>query len=67
MTLQSDLQFGFTGDCCPPMASLLVTEGLAENRDEKPPTCVAALDACKLFDVVDHASLLSKFDGMASG
>lgn len=57
---QSDMQFGFTAGCSPAMASLVVTEGIAESRDRKQPLYCAALDACKAFDVVDHNSLLLK-------
>jgi hypothetical protein len=54
---QSQLQFGFTKGKSPLMAALLSSEVIAEGLDTKRPTYIAALDAQKAFDVVDHAIL----------
>ena len=57
---QHPLQFGFTKDKSPMMASLLCTEAIAEGMDNKTPIYLAALDSQKAFDVVDHTSLKVK-------
>jgi hypothetical protein len=57
---QVDLQFGFTKGRSPYMATLLITEALAEARDTKREVYVCSLDARKAFDVVQHATLLFK-------
>ena len=54
---QSELQFGFTKSRNPVMAALVLTEAIAEARDQDTPLYVATLDASKAFDVVDHTSL----------
>lgn len=52
------MQFGFTSGCSPSMASLMVfSEGIAECKDHKIPTFIAALDACKAFDREGHSCL----------
>ena len=58
--VQSNLQYGFTEGKSPTMAALLVTEALAENKDLKQPTFMAALDVRKAFDVVWQDSLFQK-------
>lgn len=57
---QHPLQYGFTKDKSPMMASLLCTEAIAEGLDNKTPIYLAALDSQKAFDVVDHNSLKVK-------
>lgn len=57
---QHNLQFGFTQGRSPMMAALICTETIAEGLDNKQPIYVAALDAQKAFDVVDHTSLKLK-------
>ena len=56
----NDLQFGFTSGRSPSMASLLITEAIAQAKEEKKPLYAASLDARKAFDVVDQNLLLSK-------
>ena len=56
----SDLQFGFTRERSPSMASLLITEALAEAKYLKTPLFVASLDARKAFDVVVQDIMLKK-------
>ena len=57
---QSGLQYGFTRGRSPAMASLLITESLAEAADMKEDIYVCSLDARKAFDVVSHNRLKTK-------
>ena len=59
----SDLQFGFTGGRAPCMASLIITEAIADARSSRSPLYIASLDAKKAFDVVDHHILKVKLFG----
>ena len=45
----------------PSMASLVVSETIANAKDGGKPLYVATLDACKTFNVVVQNSLLNKF------
>ena len=56
----SGLQFGFTEGRSPAMASLLVTEAIAETRETKEQLYICSLDARKAFDVVSHQRLKLK-------
>ena len=56
----SHLQFGFTTGLSPTMASLCLTEAIATAKAEKKELHVAALDAQKAFDVVNHDKLKYK-------
>ena len=56
----SELQFGFTKGCTPTMATLLLTESIAESRINHLPLFIASLDARKAFDVVNHSKLKTK-------
>jgi hypothetical protein len=56
----SHLQFGFTPGLSPTMASLCLTEAIADAKKEKKELFVAALDAQKAFDVVNHEKLKFK-------
>ena len=56
----NDLQFGFTKCRSPSMASLLITESIAEAMQEKQGLYIASLDARKAFDVVSQNILLNK-------
>ena len=56
----SDLQFGFTANRSPSMASLLLTEAILEAKSTKKPLHIISLDARKAFDVVDHTILKQK-------
>ena len=57
---QSTVQFGFTQNLNPSMATLLITEAANEARELKSPLWVCTLDAKKAFDTVDHNSLVRK-------
>ncbi len=57
---QHPLQFGFTRDLSPQMATLGVTEVMATAKAEKMPLYIVALDAQKAFDVVSHEILIRK-------
>ena len=56
----SNLQFGLTADRAPTMASLSLTECIAEAKDNGTDLFVASLDARKAFDVVSHPILKRK-------
>ena len=56
----SNLQFGFTKDSSPAMATLCLTEAAAEAKDTGHHLYVATLDAQKAFDVVSHNLLKMK-------
>ena len=56
----NDLQFGFSCGRSPSMATLLITEAIAEARHSKTSLYVASLDARKAFDVVNHTKLKKK-------
>ena len=58
--LQSDLQVGFTNNRSPSMASLIITEAIADSRKSKRPLVITSLDARKAFDVVNHYQLKVK-------
>ena len=58
--LTSGLQFGFTAGRSPSMATLCLTEVIANAKDLKEPLYVATLDAQKAFDVVCHDKLKLK-------
>ena len=57
---QNDLQFGFTRNLSPFMASLIITEALAEAHDTMTELYACSLDARKAFDVVYHPLLKLK-------
>ena len=54
------LQFGFTKGRSPLHAAFLLTEAIAESKDNGEPLFVASLDVEKAFDTVQHNSLLDK-------
>ena len=54
------LQFGFAIGKSPSMATLLVTEAIAEAKANRTPLYIATLDARKAFDVVNHQVLKTK-------
>ena len=56
----SQLQFGFTVNRSPTMASLLLTEAMLEAKTTRKTLHIISLDAKKAFDVVDHAILKKK-------
>ena len=58
------MQFGFTKERSPSMASLIITESIAEARSKKQELNVASLDARKAFDVVSHPILMKKLYDM---
>ena len=55
---QNPLQRGFTEKASSVNAELLLTEVLAESRDNKEPVYIQFLDARKAFDVVWHDGML---------
>ncbi len=57
---KNGLQFGFSHGCSPSMASLIITEAVAEAKGSKQQLYIASLDARKAFDVVSQPLLLSK-------
>lgn len=57
---QSGLQFGFTQGRSPSMASLMVTEAIAESKDCGQGLYICSVDARKAFDVVYHPKLKHK-------
>lgn len=50
-------QYGFTQGLSPILATLSLTECIADAKAKKKPLYVATLDASKAFDVVDHNML----------
>ena len=56
----SGLQFGFTSGKSPTMATVCLTEAIANAKDSRQPLYVATLDAQKAFDVVRHEELKRK-------
>ena len=64
----SNMQFGFTQNRSPSMASLIITESIAMANHEKRDLFAASLDAKKAFDVVNQPLLLKKlYDIGATG
>ncbi len=57
---QDSLQFGFTEGCSPSMASLIISEAVAESVDIGKNAYICSLDARKAFDVVSHQKLKLK-------
>ena len=55
-----DLQFGFTKDRQPTMATLCLTENIAHAKDTNKDLWITTLDAQKAFDVVRHSTLKFK-------
>ena len=58
--IQDDLQFGFTKNRSPSMASLLLNEAFVEAKETKTGIAVVTLDVQKAFDTVFWASNLRK-------
>ena len=56
----SNLQRGFTSNTSSLSAALIVSELMNEAKDNGNNLYLASLDACKAFDVVNHASLLRR-------
>ena len=57
---QNPLQRGFSKDIAPTNASLLLTEVIADSRDNNESLYAAFIDASNAFDVVWHESMLRK-------
>ena len=55
-----DTQFSFTKGRSPVQATIVMSELLAEAKDEKKTLVVTSLDIMKAFDVISHAHLLRK-------
>lgn len=60
----NELQFGFTKNRSPSMASLLISESIAEARSSKSQLFAASLDAKKAFDVVSQPILMNKLSAL---
>ncbi len=62
----SNLQRGFTSETTSlsSPATLIVSELINEAKDHGKSLFLASLDACKAFDVVNHASLLRKLQNL---
>jgi hypothetical protein len=57
---QNPLQKGFTKSTSPNQVAVIITELIAEAKDNKSPLLIAYMDAEKAFDKVWQASLLRK-------
>ena len=55
---QSPLQFGFTEKRSPTDCALILTEAIAEAKDQKSALYITLMDVSKAFDTVDHGSML---------
>ena len=56
---QDPLQFVFTAGCSRSICALLITEVIAEAKDNSNPLYITFLDSSKAFDMVDHTVLLT--------
>ncbi len=56
---QSCLQMGFTEGCSPVHACLILTEAIAEARDQNETPKITFMDASKAFDIVCHRGMLN--------
>ena len=57
--MQSPYQFGFSKGCSPIYAALLLTEVVAEARDNKNELIVTLMDTSKALNVVSHTGMLN--------
>jgi hypothetical protein len=55
---QNELQFGFTQGVSPIYAAVVITEILAEAKDNRTPLYITFMDTAKAFDVVQHPVML---------
>ena len=55
---QSRLQKGFTSGCSSLNATLILSECINESKNNKEELLFTTLDTQKMFDVVDHNSML---------
>ena len=56
---QSRLQFGFSHGCSPVMAALILSEVIANAKDNDEELIITLLDTSKAFDVVSHPIMLN--------
>ena len=52
-------QYGFTEECSPSICALMVTEAIADAKDNDTPLYISFMDSSKAFDMVDHTVLLN--------
>ena len=64
LSKQSKLQRGFTPKCSSTNAALMITESIAEAKDNKTPLYATFLDVTKAFDVVQHSILMNDIQQM---
>jgi hypothetical protein len=57
---QNLMQRGFTEHCSSTNAAFILTEAIAEAKDNKHPLYVTYMDASKAFDIVWHNTMLAK-------
>jgi ribosomal protein L31 len=60
LEFQSRLQFGFTQNASPNVASVIITEAIQEATMNQETLYIAFMDTKKAFDVVSHDALLRK-------
>ena len=59
LSKQSKIQRGFTPKCSSTNAALMITESIAETKDNKTPLNVTFPDVTKAFDAVQHSILMN--------
>ena len=64
LSKQSKLQRGFTPKCSSTSAALMITESIAEAKDNKTPLYATFLNVTKAFDVVQHSILMNDIQQM---
>ena len=64
---QNPMQKGFTERCSSTNAAFILTEAIAEAKDNNQPLYVTYMDASKAFDIVWHNTMLSKLHDRGVG
>ena len=52
-------QYGFTEKCSPSICALVITEAIAEAKDNDTPLFISFMDSSEAFNMVDHTILLN--------